>query len=107
MVGTMPDRRCSCRLPDDLVRRLKEAAEGFQRFGAGYWPGADHFVLLELDAEGSCTGDARDVCRCCVREAARLVEARLVRPGLVLLDLVGDSSPGQECCCICGARPGA
>jgi hypothetical protein len=92
----------------DLCGRLRETAHGFLRFGAAYWPGADHFDLLELDAEGSCTGDARDVCRCCVREAAAIVEARAqCDGGAAVLDLVGSTSPQDGPCSICGSCPDA
>jgi hypothetical protein len=76
--------------------------------GAAYWPGADHFVLLELDAEGSCTGDAHLVCRACVREAAAIVAARARCHGAqTLLDLVGTTSPQDGCCSICDSCPEA
>jgi hypothetical protein len=91
---------------DSLPGRLREAAQGFLQYGPNFWPGAHHFVLLELDDEGSCTGDAALVCRACVREAAAVVEARVLSQARQrLLDLVGDSSPQDGPCCICGSCP--
>ncbi len=105
IVRSVHDCSSSRRIPEDLIRRLKETAEGFRRAGAAYWPGADHFVLLEIDANGSSTGDGREICRACVREAARMVEARLDHPAGVALDLIGDTSHQDGPCCLCGFRP--
>jgi len=91
---------------EDLTGRLRETAQSFLQFGPACWPGADHFELLEVDAEGSCTGDASPVCRACVREAAAMVETRVLSQACPpLLDLIGSSSPQDGPCCICGACP--
>jgi hypothetical protein len=86
--------------------RLSDAAEGFQRLGAHYWPSADHFLLLELDGDGSCTGDARIVCRACVRQAVAFVLDRPADGSRRRFDLIGDRDPQDGPCCICGERPG-
>lgn len=97
--------RTGCPTQDSPARRLADAAEGFLRHGPGYWPGAGHFLLLEIDREGSCTGDARTVCRACTRPAAECVLARLARGTTTLLDLVGDDAAQPEPCFLCGGMP--
>ncbi len=87
---------------DDLRRRLMEGALGLRDRGAPYWPGASHFLLLELDTCGSCTGEARTVCPACVSDAAQFVLHLAERGGAPLFDLVGEAGSVLEPCCCCG-----
>lgn len=73
--------------PEELLaQRLLDVASGFERYGAAYWPGADHFILLALDAEGSCTGEAWTVCRTCVRHAGGRARRALAPECQTMLD---------------------
>ena len=95
---------------DGLRDRLRTGGELFWRFGATAWPGAAHLLLLEVDRSGSLTGDAQTVCRACAREAACRVLERLdeiaatdtCRDDVSYLELVGESSPPDGPCSICG-----
>src|SRR2546421_101943 len=98
---------------DGLPDRLRTAGELFHRFGPAAWPGAAHFLLLEIDQLGSLTGDAHVACRACAWEAACRVLERLddlaatdsCREDLLYLELVGDSGAPDEPCSICGDCP--
>jgi hypothetical protein len=91
-------QNCNC----EIRQRLLDTALGFNLHGAAYWPGAGHFVLLELDSEGSCTGEAWTVCPLCVSTAAEVVQCRLADGRRAMLDLVGEGGPASEPCSICG-----
>lgn len=84
---------------------LSHDLEGFIRRGAAYWPGANHFLLLERWPDGQLTGDAQPVCTACVEEAARKALKRLqeASPG-TFLDLVGEGDPEVADCALCGCR---
>jgi len=87
---------------EELRRRLAECARALRDRGARFWPGASHFLLLELDDLGSCTGDARIVCPVCVPHAAAHVLRHAELGSLPLLDLVGEAGTVAERCSCCG-----
>lgn len=88
-------------MSDEGSVALQCALSGFVRLGASYWPGAHHYLLVELRGDNQLTGDAWPVCASCVREAAWHALACLERGGNRRLDLVGESETGNEPCVIC------
>jgi hypothetical protein len=102
-VSAVRDSGQSC--DSDFSEQLEVSAAGYLEHGALYWPGADLFLLVETDRDGNCTGEAAVICPTCVREAARLVLARLHSACPTLLDLVGQGQAQPERCSICGGGP--
>lgn len=81
---------------------LRASIAGFLRWGSSCWPGAHHFVILEVRWNGDLTGAAWEVCPSCVSEAAQAADARLRTGDSTLLDLVGETEPITERCHLCG-----
>lgn len=95
----------------DIVRRVHGARsvatrsiDGFLRHGAAHWPGAHHFVIVEVREDGDLTGDGWEVCHDCLREAARMAAARLETGHDTFYDLVGETEASDERCLLCGGR---
>ena len=92
-----------------LVERIRTSADAYIGVGPAHWPGASHFALVSLDADGCLTGDLLVVCRACVQDAARAVIRRLdevatesCRGRVLYLDLIGQSGSAEAACSQCG-----
>jgi len=97
------------RLAADTVRRVHRARsvaarsiDGFLRHGPAFWPGAHHFVMVEVREDGDLTGDGWEVCHDCLREAARMAAARLEVGDATFYDLAGETEGSGERCRLCG-----
>ncbi len=66
------------------------------------WPGAHHFVMVEVREDGDLTGDGWEVCHDCLREAARMAAVRLGAGHATFYDLVGETEGSEERCRLCG-----
>jgi hypothetical protein len=75
--------------------------DGFLRHGAACWPGAHHFVVVEVREDGDLTGDGWEVCHDCLREAARMAAARLEASYHTFHDLVGETEGSDQPCLLC------
>jgi hypothetical protein len=94
---------------DALLERIRTSADAYLDVGHSHWPGASHFALVSLDADGCLTGELLIVCRACVRDAARAVICRLdqvatesCRGNVPYLDLIGQSDSAEAACSQCG-----
>jgi hypothetical protein len=89
---------------DRAIERSKvertAAAANYFKLGAGYWPGAAFFSLVELDRHGNSI-DAHPVCRACVREAALTVLVCLQTPNLTPIDLYAETGVVSGFCSLC------
>jgi 20S proteasome alpha/beta subunit len=86
-----------------LQEQVSHTVAGYRKHGAGHWPGAHHFELVELDQNGR-TGEYRYVCHGCSTTAARFVLEVLLQDRNPLWDMVGAYASPAEHCYFCGGK---
>ena len=93
---------------DNPIDNARMSLDGYIRHGSRYWPGANYFTLVGLDANGETTGAGADVCCECVSSVA--ADALDVMNGEVRVPSVGSDLGkagylGDGALAECGADP--